>query len=445
LIIKVLSLLIMSSNEEFMKLLNLYYSGKNILMHGPGGTGKTHCIKELVSSEEFTSGEIVYALLAPTGTAACNIGGNTIHSYFQIPPIYNSGSQDEAIASAVAKSRYRGRKLQLIIIDEISMVGKEVMTIMDLLLRKNFDSSKPMGGVQCIFSGDFFQLPPVKQDWAFEAQVWGELAPEVLEFANQKRYSCQNTFDLLMRLRIGQVSDSDKEWLARRCLAYKNGEHKALEVAPVELYTRNVSVDEINAAKLRNVAASPVQFRCVDTISKRCNLSAAATKKILCELADEICVLKVDVPVLLYRNYSVSDGLTNGRLAKIMEINEPEKYVRIMLDNGTTHIIRPKLYEIVGPNWTIGRTQFPIRATWAITNYKAQGMTIPRAIMKLDDCHNPGQIYTTLARVVSIDEIYLIGIDYSLIRADKKVLTYFREQSAQQTVALDSVKSNVLC
>jgi ATP-dependent exoDNAse (exonuclease V) alpha subunit len=153
------------------------------------------------------------------------------------------------------------------------------------------------------------------------------------------------------------------------------------------------------------------------TTNKRFTLDQREQDKLLNDVVDKVCTLKVGANVMIYRNYDIAAKLTNGRLVIVLEINEERNVVRIKLSDGMIHDIRPKEYEINGPCWRLSRTQIPLRPAWAITNYKCQGMTLDYAIIKLSECFANGQVYTTLARVVSLENAFLIDVNFYKIKA----------------------------
>lgn len=403
---------------EFDELLDGYGNGHNLFLDGEAGTGKTYTINALVSLLRL-NGQINYAIVAATGTAASNIGGCTIHSYFGIGVTVLANTAEKDIRDKIMKSKYFNNGLKLLIIDEISMVGSQMLAVIDGILRRNHSVNKPFGGVQVIVSGDFYQLPPVKDNYCFQTLIWQSLNLKRIEFKEQKRYTCEKTFSLLSRLRMNKLNDEDKVWLDSRVDAYNNKEYENLLVPPVILYTRNASVDAINSGKLDELPGRLYTFKATDEFKSKkvgFQLFPDVKKKYLDELAEEYCNLKINAPILIYRNYSVPERLTNGRLGKVLEIDQDSQTVRIMLSDGTIHLLGRKQFTIEGPGWTLSRTQIVIKATWAITNYKAQGMTLDSAIINVADCFANGQVYTTIARVINIDNLYIEAINYDKIK-----------------------------
>lgn len=401
---------------EIQKIICALHKGRNIFLNGPAGTGKTTAIRELKSV--FDCGcEWNYQILAPTGTAACNIQGMTIQSYFQIPPVVaqNKGAR---IAMQVNNSRYERDELNLLIIDEISMVGDELFEIMDRILRKKYQNAQPFGGIQCIISGDFYQLPPVKQKWCFNTKIWKEMRFVMIDFSDQKRYSCPRTFETLNRIRVGKLTPRDKTWLAARHKAYNREEYKDLPIQPIQLYANREQVDQINAENMEKIDQPIVNFSAIDEVtSRRSNFNA---ENMLDDLADAVCSLKVTIPVMFYRNYDIGLGLTNGRTGEVIAIDQENQTVIVRLSDGSQHEVKPKKFIMIGQGWTIARTQIPLRPGWAMTHAKSQGSTIEHAIVDLT-CYNPGQAYTVLSRVTSIDNIFIKKMHPKAIKVDKEV------------------------
>lgn len=398
----------------------LYMSEDNILLHGPGGTGKSYDIQQLIDYIKGADDHVNFAYLAPTGTAACNIGGLTIHSFFGLKIFANFESSEEELNTVINTARYEPNGLQLLIIDEISMVGEKLLRIMDAILRRSYNVNKPMGGVRCIFSGDFYQLPPVKDDYCFCNPIWQDLNFTVIHYTEQKRYTCGDSFNLLMRLRENKLTKDDKNWLLKRLAAYKTKQHLALDVKPVIIYTRNIDVETLNNSEMAKLTTKKYTYVAKNTfkaLSKRIMLDPREQDKLLSDVVDKTCTLKVGANVMFYRNYDITAKLTNGRLATVLEIDEEKAVVRVRLSDGLIHDVRPKEFELNGPGWRLSRTQIPLRPAWAITNYKCQGMTLDYAIVELSKCFAYGQAYTTLARVVSIDNLFLINIDFNKIKS----------------------------
>lgn len=400
---------------EFQKMIEVYHLGRNILLHGPAGTGKTKCIRDFVRTLDDVE-NVNYQILAPTGTAACNIQGMTIQSYFQLSAVDDKMPRYQKIKTQINTSKYVADNIDLLIIDEISMVGDELIEIMDQILKKFYNRSKPFGGVRCIVSGDFCQLSPVKQKWCFETKIWAKMSFYMIPFENQKRYSCDQTFEMLNRLRSGRLSQLDKKWFKERMDAYKRGDHKLLPIQPIELYASVKEVERINDENMSRIDSPAITFEAVDEYPP----GFANANKYLSDLANKYCTLKVGIPIIFYRNYNIQEGLTNGTSGKILDIVEDEKKIMVELANGEIYEIYPKRYTIMGAKWKISRTQLPIMPGWAMTQAKSQGSTLTHAIVSLK-CHHAGQFYTTVSRVIDFNNVYIKNVDYKSIKMSKEV------------------------
>lgn len=405
---------------EYEKMISAVHAGRNILMHGPAGTGKTKCLIDFISVLSDT-GELNYQILAPTGTAACSIQGMTIQSYFQLKRVDKDLSKQARIDMQCASSRYQNDGLDLLFIDEISMVGDELIIIMDTILRRTYDSSKPFGGIRCVVSGDFYQLAPVNQDWCFNTKIWKQLKFLLIEFEEQKRYSCTQTFTTLNRIRLGELNNRDKKWLQSRIQAYRKGEYKRLPIKPIELYANNKDAERVNNTNMEKIESELITIEATDDYQVPSAFPMHRVNKYLDELADRQCKIKIGIPVVFYRNYNVGEGLTNGTSAKVIAVEDNKVIIETL--SGDQITIEPKKYTVNGRGWTISRTQIPIRPGWAMTHAKSQGSTLAYAIIDLR-CVYPGQFYTAISRVVSIDNVFIKNIDYKSLVADKVVSDY---------------------
>lgn len=431
----------MNYDESSTLFFNAVNAKNNILLHGPAGTGKSYLLKDYISCLE----DIDYYIVAPTGIAAINISGETIHRTFNISP-YNISSEEnkcEQIKTIVKNCKPLFKSMDLLIIDEISMVGRDLLAIVDGVLRNKFCSNLPMGGVQCIFSGDFYQLCPVKDDYCFKSDLWQELNLVNIPMSESKRYNEDFTFQFMLRLRKNLLTVEDKELIHQRNLAYKNKEYEQLNIKPVVLYSYNADVDKINAIELSKIQGKEYVYNCFDKINnlKECDKKKYITqiRKLLNESLVKKLKLKVGASIVFIRNYNFDSGLVNGKLAKIIEINHPidsaeittnemtkEFYVMIELITGEQYKIFPYENTINSFSCKFSRLQYPFKLAWALTNYKAQGMSLDAAIVDISNVFNPGQTYTTLSRVRDINNLFIINYNFNKILVNRFVANNFQ-------------------
>lgn len=423
---------------------------ENLFFHGPGGTGKTYTVRDVISRYP----DLVIPILCPTGRAAVEIGmgAQTINRYFGIKP-YNARmserEKEEFIRSVVASSRYKKGKCNpdIIVIDEISMVGAFMLRIMDAILR-DAHNDKPMGGKQIILSGDFYQLPPVKDDWCFTSPIWPQLQLQIMEFNVSRRYTSAEMFDMLLRIRRGQLTESDKEVIKIR------NQMPKMEIVPTMLYPNNREVDAFNDAEMRKLTTPEYTYDAVDTreyhihgvdmlqdhsasghvnpeVNRKIRLYEQQYGSEVDSVLDDLCpkqvTVKIGCKVLICRTYDADANLVNGTIGKIVEINVEPPSIIIETQDGNKHIILQREFKMSAPNYTCSRKQYPFKLGWAITIHKSQGMTLDSALIQLEKVAFNGQAYVAISRVRDINRLYIMGkLDFTKIKADPAVLETFK-------------------
>lgn len=434
--------------SNFHALLEHINNGNNVLIHGPGGVGKTYDIKRVY--ETYKNRKNI-AVMAPTGKAAVvlDLNAQTINRYFRIPPINNMDNlpdkdRETEINKILMTDRFWLKNVDLFIIDEISMVGQTLMMFIDLILKKERKDDRPMGGAQFLLSGDFYQLPPVKDSWCFEETngitVWRDMDIQLLEYNEPMRFDSIETFHFLNRLRINKLTVQDKELLDSRIQACKDQLFKDDLIPPMLLYSTNKLVNRYNKMRLDKLPGRSVTFEAKDEIvykksgihmfddidpnkiyrETKYELQSDANK-ILDEIMPPLINVKVDAKIIFCRNYDPDNKLVNGMMGIIKQIN-PDS-ILVQIEDGSIHKITKYTYTSKCRDFTCTRIQYPFKLAWAITIHKSQGMTISSAIISLDNICNSGQAYVALSRVKSINGMYIQGnsINYSSIVANKKL------------------------
>jgi ATP-dependent DNA helicase PIF1 len=458
-----------NEEESFMR---LFAEKRNILLHGPAGTGKTYTVKniiKLISHEEDVSTAVI---AAPTGMAAVQIGGITIHSLFDISPYdvkpqfweiipkydyfecENTPNENplinqyhEFIKGIIRKSQFNNGDIKYLFVDEISMAGATLLIVVDTILRTRgrYNSRLPMGGVQCIFSGDFYQLPPVKDCYCCFTKIWQNMEIAIIDFVKCKRFTGEGSldhFDMVCRLRKGALNSEDKQMLLSRKLAYVNNEHKLLDIEPIVLYSKNINIDELNNKRLAEIDSPSVLFTSIDSKTIKVKNADKRTREkynnamdvqLNNMLVNEL-ELKVGAQVIFNRNYSNAEKLVNGKMAKVISIKKNDEpgnsiynyVVRIRTSEGVEHDISPKLFEISTAKYTCSRVQFPFRLAWVISIHRSQGITLEYVVLDISDVFCNGQAYVALSRCVSLANMYIKNLRFDRINADKKILKMFQ-------------------
>lgn len=443
-----------TSNSVFQKAVAFVtHTDENLFLTGRAGTGKTtflkyirtHCGKEC-------------AVIAPTGVAAINAGGETIHSFLQLPlgPFVPGnaggfgkkadGTQDKH--SLLANLRLREtkinllRRLELLIIDEVSMVRADVMDAIDLVLRHvRSNHYVPFGGVQMVFIGDAFQLPPVvrEEEWSilglyypgayfFDSQVLMLNPPVYIELKKIYRQKDQSFIDILNRVRSGEVTQTDIAVLNERYIQLPPKEE-----GYIMLCTHNYIADDVNKRELDAIDATLHSFE--GTTTGEINLKNLP--------AEQVLHLKKGAQVMFIKNdMQTPRRFYNGKIGTVHEINangiqvtfadskdkvqvpqEVWKNMRYTLDKQAGKIMEEE---------TGSFSQFPLRLAWAVTIHKSQGLTLQKAVLDINRSFAPGQVYVALSRCTTIEGIVLRGPLYAeSVKVDSRVIAFSENENEE--------------
>jgi hypothetical protein len=385
-----------------------------IFITGKAGTGKSHLLRHFI---QHTSKCAV--VLAPTGVAALNVGGQTMHSFFRFPEGILDKENDIRFISKSSSSNFY-QDLDTIIIDEASMVNANLMDAVDWFMRRNGPkASEPFGGVQMILFGDLFQLPPVVEDetreyflrnyqseFFFDAHVFSQARLWTFELQKNYRQKDKVFIDILNAVRTNSLSDE------QRCLLNSRVQSD-FEPPDDEFYvtltTKNYSADAINNRRLRDLPAP--EFSYEGNVWGEFSERVFPTSRIL--------HLRVGAQVILLRN-DPAKRWVNGTFGRIKNLGPDSVEVEIMIDDC------PVVYPIERETWQkyrytfdheTGRVkrdvvgefeQYPIRLAWAITIHKSQGQTYDNVVIDFSSgAWEHGQVYVALSRCRTLQGITL--------------------------------------
>uniref|UniRef100_UPI004049E6E8 helix-turn-helix domain-containing protein n=1 Tax=Gelidibacter sp. TaxID=2018083 RepID=UPI004049E6E8 len=403
-------------NNEFELALNFANTtDRSIFLTGKAGTGKTTFLHKL--KEECSKRLII---VAPTGVAAINAKGVTIHSFFQLPfgPIVPNGTSNHFSHRFSASKIDIIKSLDLLIIDEISMVRSDLLDAIDDVLRRYKDKSKVFGGVQLIMIGDLQQLSPVVKDaeWQllkayydtsffFGSKAFKQCQPIYIELKHIYRQSNQDFINILNEIRNNRLSEQSAKALNTRFLP--NFVHQKQDDF-ITLTTHNYKADQINDSELHQIRQKNYTYKAV-VDGKFTEFSYPAP---------EILNLKVGAQVMFIKNdSSLEKRYYNGKIGKVISLKDDLVVVQCPSDDFEIEVT-PEVwdnvsYSIDAETKAISETkigsfsQIPLRLAWAITIHKSQGLTFEKAIIDAEDSFAHGQTYVALSRCKSLEGIVL--------------------------------------
>jgi len=388
------------------------FTNESMFLTGRAGTGKSTLLNYFRKTTVKK-----YVVLAPTGLAALQVGGSTIHSFFGFPLRTLMKNDPEIRAWAKGHPRYRIlKKMDTLIIDEVSMVRVDLLEAIDFSLRLNMDNDLPFGGKQVIFIGDVFQLSPVvtTQDYQapdfddhssayfFSANAFRQARPKILELKKIYRQHDEDFIFLLNRIRQGIADTNDLDALNERVVALKedNGDFA------IVLTSVNAAADQVNMMKL-------LALRTTGQVYKG---KSEGTFHERLYPANPVLNLREGAQVMMVKN-DPQGRWVNGSIGKVESVTPEEITVRFA--DGKVHRVDPVTWENKSYKWerttnTISfevhgtYTQYPIRLAWAITIHKSQGLTFEKVIIDMGrGAFAHGQLYVALSRCKSLAGIIL--------------------------------------
>ncbi|TSD03150.1 MAG: ATPase AAA [Parcubacteria group bacterium Athens0714_16] len=417
--------------------LSILKTGANVFLTGEPGSGKTYTINKYIAY--LREHKIEHAITASTGIAATHIGGMTIHSWSGIGIKEKLTKYD---LDKIATSEYinrRVRKTKILIIDEISMLRAGTLSMVEAVCREIKQINEPFGGIQVVFAGDFFQLPPIEKRsaepkqtdllleekipcFSYESSAWAHLRPMICYISEQHRQDDAEFLAFLLAIRRNALEDKHRKYLKSRYVSDTNFPENI-----TKLFSHNLDVDRVNDGMLEKIKESSKKFE-MDSIGSP---NLVTTLKKGC-LSPEILILKKGAIVMCTKN-NLKEKFVNGTLGTVVDFDSITNYPIIKTRNGKNLLITPMDWGVEENGKIKAKiTQIPLRLAWAITVHKSQGMSMDAAVMDLSSVFEYGQGYVALSRVRRMDGLYLLGCNEKALQVHPQILeqdNVFRTES----------------
>ncbi|MFA4978251.1 AAA family ATPase [Sphingobacterium paramultivorum] len=434
-------------------------TNQNVFITGKAGTGKTTFLKYI---REHSYKKM--AITAPTGVAAMNAGGTTLHSLFWLPfgtfiedyelrwdeqdsHIYNKSRLFSTI-KLTKQRRAILQELELLVIDEVSMVRADTLDAINVILQSVRRDMRPFGGLQVLFIGDLYQLPPVVKDaewnvlrdhyssvFFFNAKILRDNPLVMLELNKIYRQQDEGFISILNAIRNNQCTSD--------MLTTLNGYYEK-DFVPSEaeqyitLTSHNRNADEINGAKLASLSGKMLNLKAV----VKDDFAQGSYP------AEETLSLKIGAQVMFIRNDSGDERkYYNGKIGTVKDIDTVQGTVSVTFPDGSESVtVKRETWENIRYNYDKGQdqikeeilgtfSQFPLRLAWAITIHKSQGLTFQKAIIDAGTSFAAGQVYVALSRLTSLDGLVLKSIIPSYaIRTDYQVVEFAQRTQGQADI-----------
>lgn len=456
--------LITKAAEYTLRFIN--QTNKSVFLTGKAGTGKTTLLREIIATTHKNT-----VVVAPTGIAALNAGGVTIHSLFQLPfaaflpdskelPFFSETVKFENQHSLTrhfnmnATKKAVIRNMELLVIDEVSMLRADILDAMDFMLRKVRRNEQSFGGVQVLYIGDLLQLPPVvkQEEWRllsnyyrgmffFHSYVVQQYPPLYIELDTIFRQTDAAFISVLNNLRNNRITAADQQLLNQ--FVQPDFDFKA-HTGYITLTTHNAKADALNSDALAELKGKQYTFlpEIVDEFPEKIYP------------VEEKLLLKVGAQVMFVKNdLSYEKRFFNGKMGVVKALSDNEIIVHFPEENTSIEVER---YEWQNIKYKVNEhtkeieeellgtfTHYPIKLAWAITVHKSQGLTFDKAVLDVSNVFAPGQAYVALSRLRSLNGLILLSpLNMKGIASDEEVLLYATNKASteilQQSLSVET-------
>lgn len=465
---------------------------RNVLMHGAAGTSKSVTLHRLY--QEAIKRQVYVIMTGTTGVSSCDLPcGTTIHSFSGLQKgTISMDALQQMFTETPDKQRKKfaqWKNVQLLIIDEISMLGSRFFKLLDYVAKIIRDDDRPFGGIQVVFSGDFLQLPPVGDTFAFKSQEWDALNLQPVVFtANYRQQHDINYGGLLRRIRLGMHTENDISMLRCRERETLPDVFKKSHFVPPILFSRHKDVDKVNSERIQALEGKLIEFKAQDQLVQLIRIRDERTNKMTVSFIPytgrDVSLHKLDASFLsrvehrqptvlqikhngqyiLTQNYKTQFRLVNGSigLAEIdlgSDVSETKNMGPWNLDTladsicmyfpkATGPFSKTKIgsfrlqqkYRIKNDIYLV-RKQLTLRLGYAVTIHSSQGMTLDHAAMDIGrSIFTSAQAYVALSRVRRAEDLYLLQFDPKSLKVNQEALQYVAKIEGVEIPAASSTK-----
>ena len=414
--------------KDFLRIVELIEQKRNIFVTGNAGTGKSYLLNKLKLKYKKR-----LELTSTTGLAAVNIKGVTIHSWAGVGICKKDISR---CVSDILEKRSLTKKIkncELLAIDEISMLKGQTFSYIDEVLRRVRENDEPFGGIQLLLFGDFFQLPPVEEnygekDFCFDSQTWRDLNLEVVKLETIYRQTEKEFIKALNDIRMNRADNEDINLLKSRVVDYDT-----TDTSMLHLFSRNDEANNYNYRKFKTLDAKIYQYTATSGVyrgEKFVQKDLFSHEQMTLEIFKKNCrvaetlYFKKGCRVMLLINLDFDKGLINGSCGEITDIADNK--ITVKFDNGVeTDIEQNKFEYYYNDKLSASMTQYPLQLAYAITIHKSQGMTLENVVVDCNSIFEEGQLYVALSRVKRLEGLYLKGFSANKIRVNQRVADFY--------------------
>ena len=449
-----------SFSDEQQLSFEKYLKGENLFITGPGGSGKSFLIKNIVKHAETNKKNIKVCALTGCAAILLECKATTLHMFSGIG--FANKKNEEIVEELFTTKRYKlknWRNLEILIIDEVSMMSLKIFLLLDIIAKNFYKNTSPFGGLQIIFTGDFYQLSPVANNclekeeamFCFEHELWNQLFPKENQIVLKTifRQKDETLLKILKYIRKGQITPATRKALESRVFNTQElnliKKDKILTIlSPIKRDVEHINLKEYlkltKALEEREYLLNYIDLyiKYDDDETEKKNLFALLLKSnehlkkdydFLANniLAEKCLKLKIGTHVMCIANINLNGELqiANGSQGVVVSFNDKKlPYVKF---NTIEEPILVDYYIWKSEfNKRVGVSQLPLIYSWAITIHKSQGLTLENAIIDIgSNIFADGQTYVALSRVKSLDGLYLTSFDYSKIKCNPLVKKFY--------------------